>query len=304
MKSKQGFFCIKCVFTIGERLIESFVLYAAVELPRGVSLLSRLVVILCALSGLTLSEAAETFTVQLPGTRADPELLTVNQGDTVMFAWSAPAPGLTESYTGEWSTILNPGQSFSYTFTKPGTYVYRTQYGAAYYPGVIKVQAVTDAYPAIWITRPLDNFIVPGYTDIEAATTNSPQSVKVVNFYANGQLVGSAASSPFVVSVDFSTQPGTYDMTASVVDTGGATNTSTPVRITFDTEQLFQPWRLPQGQTVIFVSTAGIWCIYSSGDLNTWKWQPVVKGNSVVVDETTTNVPERFYYVKQCGPSF
>src|SRR5689334_17488413 len=72
--------------------------------------------IICVLQlSLVLGDAAETFFVDLPGTRADPELLTINQGDTVVFAWSDLSPGLTESYTGEWkSPVLRTGQTFSY----------------------------------------------------------------------------------------------------------------------------------------------------------------------------------------------
>jgi len=98
------------------------------------------------LLSVTLGDAAETLVVQLPGTRANPELVTINQGDTVVFAWGGPA-GLTESYTGEWkSPVLQSGQTFSYTFTNPWTYVYRVRsgvYGNEFiYPGVIRAQPV------------------------------------------------------------------------------------------------------------------------------------------------------------------
>ena len=261
------------------------------------------------LLSVTLGDAAETLVVQLPGTRANPELVTINQGDTVVFAWGGPS-GLIESYTGEWkSPVLQSGQTFSYTFTNPGTYVYRVRsgvYGNEFiYPGVIRAQPVRGSYPAIWITRPLDHFIVPSYAAIEAATTNSPQSVKAVYFYANNQVVGTATNAPYVVTVDLSSSLGTYAFTATVVDTRGQTNSSAPVWITFTNwdDKLFQPWRLPQGQTIFFVSGGGPWCIQWSGDLKTWnrgrlngqQW-----GDSVVVDETTTNVIQRFYWIQYC----
>ena len=270
-------------------------------------LFSTLFVGLCAAhfsSAATL--AAEAF-VQLTSLVRDPEILAVNEGDTVTFVWNDPyQPGFTESYTGEWkSPLLHQGQTFSYTFTSPGTYVYRTGYqpGYPYFPGVIRVQAVTGPYPAVWIASPLDHFVVSGYSVIEAATTNSPQLVKSVDFYADGQFIGSATNWPYRVTADFTTNSGTYQITASVVDTVGHTNASAPISITFDGQQLFHPWRLPQGQTVFFRSIAGgDWCILWSADMKTWNPRPIgaIVGNSVVVDESTTNVVQRFYKLQYC----
>jgi len=251
---------------------------------------------------------AETFTVQLAGSPY-PELLTINQGDTITFAWSQfYSSQMTESYTGEWrSPLLGPGQNFSYTFTNAGTYVYRTGHSPSegYCPGVIKVQALTNAYPAVWIARPLDNFTVAGYTDIEAATTNSPGSVASVNFYADGGYVGSVTNPPYVFTAI--TNLGTYSFTASVVDTGGQTNFSAPIRITFAYQEpfAFGLWRLPEGQTVFFKSAVGgPYCVEWSQDLKTWYRRILGQqwGNAVIVDETTTNanVMQRFYKVLDC----
>jgi plastocyanin len=251
------------------------------------------------------SPSAAEVEVELSGL-AYPELLTINQGDTVSFVWNSPPPGLTESYTGEWrSPILHSGDSFQYTFQKSGTYVYRTGFtnGGPFFPGVIKVQALHGAYPSIWIGRPFDKFIVPGFTVVQAFTTNSPISVRSVDFFADGEFVGRSTNSPYQVAIDFSFKPGTYEITANLVSPGGTTNTSAPISITFDAQQLFQPWRLAQGQTALFMSAAGgPWCILWSDDLRTWN-SPVagqLRGNFVFVDETTTNTIHRFYRLQNC----
>ena len=267
-----------------------------------------LVVFLCAFqSGFTVSDAAEAF-VQLTSLVRNPEVLAINEGDTVTFVWTDTySPGFTESYTGEWkSPVLHQGQTFSYTFATPGTYVYRTGYQPSdpSFPGVIRVQPVTGAYPAVWIASPLDHFVVPGYTQLQAGTTNPPETVKLVNFYADGQLIGSATNAPYQVTADFTTNSGTYHISTSVITLAGQTNTSVPIQLTFDSQQLFQPWRLPQGQTVFFKSAAGgPWCIIWSEDLRTWKTRVPGQlwGRSLIVDESTTNgLPQRFYMLESC----
>ena len=241
--------------------------------------------------------------------RAYPEVLRVNEGDTVVFVWSyAFDAGVVESYNGEWrSAVLQSGDMFSHTFAVPGTYVYRIQTGVStnpvFSPGVIKVQGISSGYPAVWISRPLDNFTVPGYTDIEAATTNSPDSVKSINFYADGQYLGGVTNPPYVFTAI--TNLGTYNFTVSVVDAAGQTNLSAPVRITFDNQIPFGLWRLPEGQTVFFKSAAGsIYCIEWSQDLQKW-WPRTLGqqwGSTVIVDETTTNanIIQRFYRIVDC----
>jgi len=252
----------------------------------------------------TAGHGAETFVLLY--CRAQPETLTVNEGDTVTFTGgNCFSPGFTESYTGEWrSPILLPGQTFSYTFNQPGRYVWRALSPSldAYYPGVIDVRPVEGNPPAIWISRPLDNFQVSGYTDVEAATTNTPESVVAIYFYADAQLVGMATNPPYVVTLV--TNSGTFNVRASVVNTAGRTNTSAAIRLTFGFPWLFQPWRLPQGQTACFVDEhLRPWCIQWSEDLKVWnriRLSGQVWGNSIMVDETTTNVMQRFYFVQNC----
>jgi hypothetical protein len=165
--------------------------------------------------------------------------------------------------------------------------------------------AVTGAYPKIWIATPIDNFVVPSYTEIRAATSVSTATVRSISFYADGKLVGTITNSPYSINVSSDPAiPMTQSFTASLVDTAGETNSSAPVRITFDVQKLFGVRPLPAGQTVLFRSVmGGPWCIQWSADLQTWK-PPIsdqIWGNSVLVDETTTNsIMQRFYKLQDC----
>jgi len=235
----------------------------------------------------------------------DPEILSINEGDTVTWQVVGSAPAVIESYTGEWrSPSLGAGERFSYTFTNPGTYVYRVTSGSPppfYSPGLIQVRKLAGGYPAISIVSPLDNFVVPGFADIVAVITNAPLTIKEVRFYAEDQLIGATAYPPYQTTAQLS--PGTYKVTASVVDNAGQTNTSTPIRLTFDGLRLFQPFRLPQGQTVFFQCAAGgPFCVQWSDDLTTWHYRTFAQlvGRLIVVDEATTNVMQRFYKIINC----
>ena len=57
--------------------------------------------------------------------RFDPAVVTVNVGTRVTWTEVGPTVHNTVSKDKLWeSPILNPGQKFSYTFTRPGTYEY------------------------------------------------------------------------------------------------------------------------------------------------------------------------------------
>ena len=93
--------------------------------------------------------------------------LAVYAGDTVV--WVDPNPGgatnyvatnYVESYGGEWgSGPLRPGDQFSFTFTNPGFFAYRTV--DASMSGTVTVLAWTGAPPAVAINTPVDGATVP-----------------------------------------------------------------------------------------------------------------------------------------------
>ena len=93
--------------------------------------------------------------------------LAVNAGDTVVWLNEQPlylGTNYVESYGGEWkSPWLNPGDSFSFTFTNPGFYAYRTGChgeGSQPLPGTVAVAAWTNAPPAVTIDTPVAGFVL------------------------------------------------------------------------------------------------------------------------------------------------
>src|SRR5688572_21312706 len=96
------------------------------------------------------------------------ENIQIFTGDTVTWRNNSDVPAYVESYTGEWkSSLFFQGQSYSYSFIKPGRYIY----SATFYTGnppqpfgtiiaSVLVCAVEGIRPAISIISPPDNFVV------------------------------------------------------------------------------------------------------------------------------------------------
>lgn len=265
---------------------------------------------LFALSTAVQCGAAEV-TVTMFG-RSGPENLTIYVGDTVIF--SAASTSFTESYTGEWkSPVLKGGQTFSYTFTQPGTNVYRVgSYSDAagtdfqgYSPGTITILPWINSRPIISIVTPVDGFVTPGVALVEAVPTLNQNDVKAVQFFVGNQLFDTVTNAPYQ-TIFRATFPadnlGIYQITASVTDATGCTNTSPPVHVSVG-NGVFKMWRLPQGQAVIFYSEPGPpSCAQWSDDLKMWHdryfHQPV--GAELLIDERATNSTHRFYRVISC----
>jgi len=98
--------------------------------------------------------------------------------------------------------------------------------------------------PTVAITSPADGAVygAPASISITATAAGGPgASVKQVEFFAQGTLIGTAATSPYTV-VWSGVPAGDYTLTAKVTDTSGATATSAPVKITVQSTPLPSPW--------------------------------------------------------------
>jgi len=127
--------------------------------------------------------------------------LTVYAGDTVVWVNSGLGwpTNYVESYGGEWSSgPLLPGDQFSFTFTKPGFFAYRTLEPEL--SGTVTVMGWTDAPPAVAINMPMDGAVVPWQWGIRvlASATNTADLVSI-EFYANADSIGVATNSPYTV---------------------------------------------------------------------------------------------------------
>jgi subtilisin family serine protease len=93
--------------------------------------------------------------------------------------------------------------------------------------------APVDAPPTVTLTAPANGAIytTPATINFAADAADSDGTVKRVDFYANGALVGSDATSPYQFAWATSI-PGTYSLTAVAVDNLDASTTSAAVPVT------------------------------------------------------------------------
>ena len=147
---------------------------------------------------------ASTITVGLQSQYWPLYSLAVNAGDTVTWVnWQQSWLGTNyvESYGGEWkSPPMNLGDSFSFTFTNPGFYAYRTGTVGApgtLLPGTVTVSAWTNAPPAVTLNSAVAGSIVSfaegGW--VQASVTNADGPAEM-QYFANSSLIAIATTPP------------------------------------------------------------------------------------------------------------
>jgi hypothetical protein len=234
--------------------------------------------------------------------------MAVNVGDTIV--WFNPpgfiATNYVQGYGGEWkSPVLHPGDSFSYTFSKPGFYPYRTgiPLGAVNAAGTVTVGAWTGAPPAVTFNTPVDGaFVAPVGVLMQVSTTNA-ENLAAIQYFANSKLIGTATNSPYALDWE----PGvlaTFSLVAPAIDRQGAITASLPIKVT-TTPRLYLggTTMLPTGELLFnysFVPSSGAVyrLIYTDGFPATnpgFLGTPVNSG--VIVDESVRGraIPARFY---------
>jgi plastocyanin len=144
----------------------------------------------------TPSARAQTVQVQIQNFAYSPDPLTISVGTTVTWTNMDQAPHSATSVTNVWSSpVLNTGQSYSFTFTQPGTYPYYcvihgnmhgmiVVQGAAATATTAPVATATPA-PAAPTSTPLP---APTATPLPTATTAPPAQPLALSLAVKGAL--------------------------------------------------------------------------------------------------------------------
>ena len=157
--------------------------------------------------------------------------------------------------------------------------------GTATFDNVSVAQANNP--PTVSITSPVNGavFTAPASITINATASDSDGTVSKVDFYQNGNLLGTDTTSPYSFSWT-NVAAGSYTLTAVATDNLGNTGTSAPVNITVNTAggSLPPPWL---DQDIGSPGLAGS-AAYSSGTFT-------VKGSGNDIESSS----DQFHYVYQ-----
>jgi plastocyanin len=183
---------------------------------------------------------AATHTVEMSGFRFVPKDITIDAGDTVTWVNQDLANHDTTSGTngipsGLWrSPFLGNNGTFSFVFNvPPGRYAYYctphvstfSMFGSITVVGPNVPPSVTIGSPANGATFAAGDNIL-----IEAAASDPENALERVDFFVNGNLLGSAASAPYSFVFN-NAGPGNHTLSAIAVDEQGATSPPAVVSI-------------------------------------------------------------------------
>ncbi len=214
-----------------------------------------------------LSGLAATTNINIVDFGFQPADVTIKVGDTVTWtntgsfthtSTSGTTTGGTRHPDGLWdSGSIPPGQTFSHTFTKAGTFPYYCIPHFTSMVGTVTVQAAVNVPPTVSITSPANGatFTSPANVTIQAAASDADGIVVKVGFFNGSASVGTDTASPY--SQKLTLYAGTYVLTAAATDNAGATTTSAPVTITVNTTPIANPIpaRIVKGDLTIELQT-------------------------------------------------
>jgi hypothetical protein len=168
------------------------------------------------------------------GTSFVPSQLTIAVGDTVRWVNVSGSHDV-ESDEPLFKSPPPPVSTYQFTFTQAGRFTYRCNPHAFIgMTGVITVEeAAANQPPTVSISAPAEgaSFTPAETVTVEAQAADSDGSIAKVDFFSNGNLVGTANTSPFSTALQ-GLRPGNYALTATATDNAGATATSAAVNIT------------------------------------------------------------------------
>jgi len=172
-----------------------------------------------------------------------PSLATFGAPATVTFAVDAVAPGGTVAKVDflrngtPVGTVLTPPYQVTLTGLGTGTYTITANATSSFGPvgsasRTISVQGANTP-PSISISSPSEGAIFPAPASIPIAVNAADPdgTVTLVQYFANGALIGASSVSPFGFTWT-NVAAGSYALTARATDNQGAATTSTPVNVT------------------------------------------------------------------------
>jgi chitinase len=226
------------------------------------------------------SSTAATNVVRMVGTSFQPQFLTNNPGDTILWTNTSSTVGhnvISSNNTWAASALFTAPGTFRVTFTTPGTYGYfcgpHRNFGMT---GIIYVRAAANQQPVVAITNPASGLTLaaPATVTLRATAADPDGTVGNVQFFSGETHLGTATALPYSFTVP-NLAAGNYSFTAKASDNAGLSATSAAVNVSVVTPApiRFQP-SVPDGTggfPLTLEVTPGLrYEILSSTDLPNW----------------------------------
>ncbi len=185
------------------------------------------------LSGHATSTLAATANVSVINFAFQPQLTTVNAGDSVLWTWPSGSTSHNVFYTGSatgWpgnSSVLSGPTTFTQKFNTSGSFPYEcTVHG---FTGSVTVNAAAppNVPPTVTITNPASGITLtaPASLTLKATAADSDGSITNVQFLQGTTSLGKVILAPFSMAVN-NLSAATYTFSAIASDNLGATATN------------------------------------------------------------------------------
>jgi plastocyanin len=203
----------------------------------------RTLVLLCVLTTFPSTARAATVSVTVNDNFFSQKDITVNAGDTVTWAWVGFGTHDVTANDGLFkSPLQSRGKTFSFTFTAAnvGKHNYFcTPHQSIGMVGSVTVVGAANQAPTVSLTAPGAGatFLTTDTVTFTANASDPDGTVSKVEFFSDGNLIGTDTTGPSPYSVTASLPAGTHSITAKATDNSNATTTSTPVSITVNAPQ-------------------------------------------------------------------
>lgn len=182
------------------------------------------------------SALAAISNVDIEGAAFNPDTVTINVNDQVVWTWVSNFHN-TESSTGLWdSGVFNAPHAFTNTFTSAGTFPYFCVVHG--FTGTVNVQAAAASSPTVAIISPTNgaSFTATAIIPITATASDSDGSVTNVSFFDGVTFLGATNNPSYTVTANLAS--GVHALTAVATDNQGLATTSTVVNVTVSVANL------------------------------------------------------------------
>ena len=254
--------------------------------------------------GMAVASAA-TRTVSISGFSFSPAIVTVTNGDTVMWINGggghtvSPKAGVTEAFCGG-SAIT----SCSYTFNAVGSFAYQCNFHLGFnMTGVVHVVAAPGVPPTISITNPPSNklFAAPGVVQVGVMAADSDGNVANVRLLTNGAFAATSTVAPFGFTLS-NLPAGFYTLRARAEDNQSLFTTSSPVTVRVATRPALSFERGSNGPLRLqFNSVTGVNYVIQ-GATNVTNFSSIATnagtGSPLQFSQTNPAPSERFFRVR------